>query len=74
MKKFQGLGKNLSKLEQKNIMGGLGGGTFCSDGTACTYRESGTGMVTGKCEQNSNNACVCKSANSSVLWSECQNG
>lgn len=42
MKKFENLGKKISKNEQKNIKGGLlddGGGqcgTACADTTACT--------------------------------------
>lgn len=62
----------LSRAEMKKIM--AGSGTFCSDGTTCRYYESGTGYVNGTCQQNSNNDCVCKAQNSSVVWSSCQNG
>ena len=74
MKKFENLGRMLSKDEQRKIKGGNPpeGGTHCSNSnTTCRYYESGTGYVNGHCETNSANQCVCKSQNSSVVWSEC---
>lgn len=46
MKKFQSLGRNLSKEEQKRIMGGVVAGDNCN-----TYCGEGSGVVcnTGKC-------------------------
>jgi hypothetical protein len=76
MKKLESLGRSLSKEEQKGIKGGVidPGGTFCSQGQSCRYYESGTGYVTGECQKNSNNVCVCKAENSSVVWPDCING
>ena len=67
----------LSKAQQREIKGGNippgGGNTFCaSSDVSCSYYESGTGMVTGHCEENSKEQCVCHSANSSVVSADCQ--
>lgn len=64
------LGKSLSKVEQKKIVGGYA--LQCYDsGWTCTYYESGTGNVDGTCESNSKNQCVCKGPNSSIVTSAC---
>lgn len=60
----------LSRTEMKNIMAGSGW-PGCLDGDECSYYESGTGEVTGTCEANSNNECVCKSMHSSIVTSKC---
>lgn len=74
MKKNLSLGRTLSKEEQTKIMGGsVQFGPGCSTGDSCKYYEnSTTGYVNGTCGRNSSNQCVCKSANSSVVWSACE--
>lgn len=72
MKSFISLGKVLGKQEQKRIRGGYGG-SVCLIGAECKYIESGTGEVTGRCEENSRGSCVCNAQTSSVVWSACNN-
>ena len=76
MKSFAQLGTLLSKDEQKRIKGGSEPEpTECaSREVECTYYESGTGNVTGRCEQNSRGLCVCNAGTSSVVWTACQAG
>lgn len=77
MKRFAHLGRSLSKAEQKQVLGGNdlppGGGSVCKFQSECSYYESGTGNVTGKCEENSNGSCVCNAGTSSVVLSACNN-
>jgi hypothetical protein len=62
----------LSRAEMKNVMAGREGATPCAaNGTACSYYESGTGNVSGTCQMNSNDRCVCVGPNSSVVWEGC---
>jgi hypothetical protein len=61
----------LNRKEMKNIMAGSGG--FCSNGEDCSYYEANTGTVIGRCETNSNNACVCNAGTSSVVHETCKN-
>ena len=50
MRKFEGLGKVLSKAEQKKIKGGDFEGTGCTlAGTACTFQSPG-GSEWGFCD------------------------
>ena len=64
--------KKLQREQLKKVMGGLAStASFCSEGNSCSYYEAHTGMVTGHCEMNSNDACVCHAENSSVLWKAC---
>lgn len=59
----------LSRAEMKKIMAGSGWPGCSTD--SCSYYESGTGTVSGTCEGNSNNECVCKSKHSSIVTSAC---
>jgi hypothetical protein len=64
----------LSRAEMKNVMAGTpkDTGTFCvANGTACSYYERGTGSVNGECVINSQDRCVCKGPNSSVVSQDC---
>lgn len=78
--KFQNLGFVLGRNTQKKIKGGvaeepvgeIGGGCRTSY-LSCTYYESGTGSVTGHCEENSNGSCVCNASSSSVVFAGCKN-
>lgn len=71
MKKLQSLGKMLSRSEQLLIKGGVNPPTFCKIALECTFYEAGHGNVTGQCEQNSANKCVCNAGTSSVVWTAC---
>jgi hypothetical protein len=61
--------KKLTLEQMKTILGGsYPGGTVCaSSSTSCTYYESGTGNVTGHCEENSKGDCVCHAEHSSIV-------
>ncbi len=61
----------LSRAEMKKVMAGAER-TFCVEtGTACMYYEANTGMVNGNCVINSQDRCICKGANSSVVSEAC---
>jgi hypothetical protein len=63
MKKFQGLGKNLSKLEQKNIMGGLNGGESYTCEIEYTNGTSGTETVTADSVMDAKGQCIVGKSN-----------
>ena len=67
--------KTMSNEEMKAVKGstapgGGGGQTHCVSGE-CSYYEAGTGEVTGTCQTNSNDACVCKGPKSSIITEDC---
>ena len=57
----------LSREEMSKILAGDAGTVCCPPTIECSYYESGTGMVTGHCETNSQERCVCKGPNSSIV-------
>ncbi len=61
----------LSREQMKAIMAGDVGTICLPAGTHCSYYESGTGTVSGTCEMNSQDRCVCKSTHSSVVSQDC---
>jgi hypothetical protein len=62
----------LNRAEMRKVMAGVDNNSHCYGAeTPCSYYESGTGMVTGKCGLNSLDRCVCIGPNSSIEFLGC---
>lgn len=68
-------GTVLTRTQLKKVMGGdvstTSGASRCKTRTACSYFETGTGLVTGVCEENTAHKCVCATNDSSTIANNC---